>query len=94
MPSGSCRSIYNGIWWVRRGQAQAGFNKGDLASINFPLPPFPEQRRIVARVDELMAACDRLEASLATGDDTRHRLLDALLAEALAPAERDLVAAE
>jgi type I restriction enzyme S subunit len=29
--------------------------------------------------------CDRLEASLASGEHTRSRLLDALLAEALAP---------
>ena len=34
-----------------------------------------------------MGLCDRLEASLSTGDDTRRRLLDALLAEALAPAK-------
>ena len=60
-----------------------------------PLPPLAEQHRIVAKVDELMALCDRLEASLTTTDDTRRRLLDALLAEALAPAEeRELEAAE
>jgi type I restriction enzyme S subunit len=51
------------------------------------LPPLAEQHRIVAKVDELMALCDRLEASLAPGEDTRCRLLDALLAEALASAE-------
>lgn len=38
---------------------------------------------MVAGVDELMALCDRLEASLTDTDDTRHRLLDALLHEAL-----------
>jgi type I restriction enzyme, S subunit len=48
-----------------------------------PLPPIAEQHRIVAKVDELMVLCDRLEAALAAGDDTRRRLLEALLAEAL-----------
>jgi type I restriction enzyme S subunit len=52
-----------------------------------PIPPLAEQRRIVAKVDELMALCDRLEASLTASEDNRRRLLDALLAEALAPAE-------
>jgi type I restriction enzyme, S subunit len=51
----------------------------------FPVPPLTEQRRIVAKVDELMALCDRLEASLTTCDDARRRLLNALLAEALVP---------
>jgi type I restriction enzyme, S subunit len=51
----------------------------------FPLPPLDEQHRIVAKVDELMALCDRLEASLATADSTRQRLLEVLLREALEP---------
>ena len=49
-----------------------------------PLPPLAEQNRIVARVDELMVLCDRLEASLTDTASTRRRLLDALLSEALA----------
>jgi type I restriction enzyme, S subunit len=32
-----------------------------------------------------MALCDQLEASLTSGERTRRRLLDALLAEALVP---------
>ncbi len=52
-----------------------------------------EQHRIVAKVDELMALCDRLEASLTSGQDHGRRLLEALLAEAPAPAE-DVTPAE
>lgn len=48
-----------------------------------PLPPLAEQHRIVAKVDVLMALCDRLEAALATADTTRQRLLESLLHEAL-----------
>jgi type I restriction enzyme, S subunit len=60
-----------------------------------PLPPLAEQHRIVAKVDELMALCDRLESSLNATAATCRRLLDALLAEALAPADaRELEAAE
>lgn len=60
-----------------------------------PLPPLAEQHRIVAKVDALMALCDRLEASLDQTAAARRRLLDALLSEALAPAEaREMEAAE
>jgi type I restriction enzyme S subunit len=75
--------------------AQPTLNVGLIEQTPIPLPPFAEQNRIVAKVDELMSLCDRLEASLATADDTRRRLLDALLAEALAPADaREMEAAE
>lgn len=58
----------------------------DYLDFLIPIPPIAEQHRIVAKVDELMALCDQLEASLTGADDTRRRLLDALLAEALQPA--------
>ena len=54
-----------------------------LAKYCFPLPPLAEQRNIVAKVDELMGLCDRLEESLTIGSDVRGRLLGALLNEAL-----------
>ena len=63
--------------------AQKNINLGILVELLIPLPPLTEQHCIVAKVDELMALCDGLETSLATGDDTRCRLLGALLAEAL-----------
>lgn len=40
-----------------------------------------EQRRIVAKVDELMTLCDDLEASLTRTQTESRRLLDSVLAE-------------
>ena len=50
------------------------------------LPPLAEQHRIVAKVDELMALCDQLEAQLTTTQTDSRRLLEAVLEAALAPA--------
>jgi type I restriction enzyme S subunit len=68
-----------------KGASQGNLNLGLIRTFKIPLPPLAEQRRIVAKVDELMALFDQLELSLVTGQDTRHRLLNALLAESLAP---------
>lgn len=62
------------------------FRLTDVTQFVVPLPPLAEQHRIVAKVDALMALCDRLEASLTTADTTRQSLLTALLHEALDPA--------
>ena len=56
-----------------------------LRRIAVPLPPLAEQHRIVARVDELMALCDQLEAQLTATEADSRRLLEAVLHEALAP---------
>jgi type I restriction enzyme, S subunit len=80
---------------INQGMGQPNLNTPIIAGWFIPLPPLAEQQRIVAKVDELLALCDQLEASLTTADDIRRRLLEALLAEALAPDdERELEAAE
>ena len=73
--------------------AQKNINLEILTSVLIPLPPLPEQRRIVAKVDALMALCDQLEKNLAAADTARRSLLEALLHEALAPATEALEAA-
>ena len=79
--------IYDQATRSTTGTAQPTIALRPLRNFLVPLPPLAEQHRIVAKVDELMALCDRLEASLTTGDDTRRRLFDALLAEALEPGD-------
>lgn len=74
--------------------AQKNINLDVLSQVLIPLPPLPEQRRIVAKVNELMALCYQLEASLIAANSARARLLEATLHAALAPAAPLLNAAE
>jgi type I restriction enzyme S subunit len=68
-----------------RGIAYKGLNLGILRQFPIPIPPSAEQQRIVTTVDELMALCDQLETSLVEGEQTRSKLLEAMLYEALEP---------
>ncbi len=69
------RSKYfqNLLWDRSSSTTIAILNKGKWENLTFPLPPLPEQQRIVAKVDELMALCDQLE----------HREMDHLKSHAL-----------
>ena len=63
------------------GTAQPKMNQAKMNSIPIGLPPLAEQQRIVARVDELLALVDRLEADLAATRTAAVKLLDAAVAE-------------
>ena len=54
---------------------------GDIKGFAIPLPPLAEQRRIVAKVEQLMALVDALETQLAASRATAANLLSALVAE-------------
>jgi type I restriction enzyme S subunit len=58
----------------RKGIGISNLSSKALAMIPFPLPPLEEQSRIVAKVDELMALCDQLEAQ----QQDRRKLQNAL----------------
>ena len=58
-----------------------------LKSSVIPLPPLAEQHRIVAKVDELMALCDQLEAARQQRQQGRERLVAATLQRLNQPTE-------
>ena len=64
------------------GAGKPGLNLDNIRSLNTPIPPLAEQHRIVAKVDELMVLCVRLEAQLTTTQNDSRRLLEAVLAPA------------
>jgi type I restriction enzyme S subunit len=68
------------------GLTAKGIKAAKLKRLPVVVPPLAEQHRIVAKVDELMALCDRLEAQLTTSHSEHRRLLEAVLANALGPA--------
>ncbi|MGF1574726.1 MAG: restriction endonuclease subunit S [Cyanophyceae cyanobacterium] len=52
-----------------------------LLSAIIPIPPLPEQHRIVAKVDQLMALCDRLEEAITASQSKQTDLLNAVMAQ-------------
>jgi type I restriction enzyme, S subunit len=67
------------------GTANQG-NIGSTALLNelYPLPPLSEQKRIVTKVDRLMALCDDLQAKLTQSQDDAGRLMGAVVNELVA----------
>ncbi|NTV08293.1 MAG: restriction endonuclease subunit S [Chlorobium limicola] len=52
----------------------------DITGFIVPLPPIPEQHRIVARINQLMAMCDTLEQQIDAATSKNSELLNALTA--------------
>jgi type I restriction enzyme S subunit len=67
------------------GTAQPNLSSANLRLYEIPLPPLAEQHRIIAKVDELMALCDQLEAARRSREAVRDRLAVASLARLNAP---------
>lgn len=62
-----------------KGTAQKGIYLGQLSELPIAVPPIAEQHRIVAKVDELMALCDQLEAQHNNAADAHEQLVSHLL---------------
>ena len=55
-----------------------------ISAFTLVMPPFQEQKRIVAKVDELMTLCDQLKSRLQTSQQTQLALAESLVEGALA----------
>ena len=79
---------------VQVGATRQALTKAMIEQFDIPVPPLAEQKRIVAKVDELMALCDRLAAQQQERE-ARHVVLSraalARFADAPTPANLQLL---
>ncbi len=59
----------------------ASINMSQLRRCPIPLPPLPEQHRIAAKIDQLMALCVTLEQQIDAATGKQTGLLDAVMAQ-------------
>ena len=65
---------------IQVGATRQTLTKAMIEQFEIPLPPLAEQKRIVAKVDELMALCDRLESQQQEREEQASKLARASLA--------------
>jgi type I restriction enzyme S subunit len=65
---------------VNQGMGQPNLNTPIIAGWFFPLPPLAEQKRIVAKIDQLMSLCNTLEQEIKNSTDKQTAILNAVLA--------------
>ena len=64
----------------KRGGAQPCLYLSEISKFIFPIPPLAEQKRIVAKVDQLMELCNSLEQQLQDSTRKQTAILGAVLA--------------
>lgn len=63
------------------GGAQPNISKEKIVATPAPLPPLNDQRRIVAKVEQLMKVCDQLEERLGQAEDVASKVVQAVVQE-------------
>jgi type I restriction enzyme S subunit len=77
-------SMRQQIYDLGTGSTFPSVSYGQFRDLPIPLPPLAEQRRIVARVDQVMSLCDELEAGLLRLQADSERLMEAVVGRMLA----------
>ncbi len=87
-PSQGVETEYAYLWLLtidlaslNTGTSVPQINHQDIDPLAFPLPPLPEQHRIVARIDQLMALCDTLDHKIDDAACKQTKLLGAVMAQ-------------
>jgi len=78
------RSVQKQILDMATGMTATGVKASRLKELPLPIPPLGEQRRIVAKVTELLALCDQLKARIAAARAKNAQLAQALVEQAVA----------
>jgi type I restriction enzyme S subunit len=63
--------------------SQSNLNVDKVRKFLIPLPPLPEQTRIVKKLEELMNLCDELQSSISSSKEQNELLLQGALRDAL-----------
>ena len=70
---------YNTIMGIQVGISREGLSMTRLKDFLVPLPPLSEQKRIVCKIDKLMAICNNLESKLAQSKSDCDKLLSVIV---------------
>lgn len=62
--------------------AQPSISMGTIRDIDYPIPPLAEQKRIVAKIDQLMELCNSLKQQIKDSTDKQTAVLNAVLVKA------------
>jgi type I restriction enzyme S subunit len=73
--------LQNSIHARKRGGAQPCLYLSEIEKFLFSLPPLAEQRRIVTKIDKLMALCDQLDQQIDAATSKQTTLLNAVMAQ-------------
>jgi type I restriction enzyme S subunit len=72
-------NYYKTVAITGTGMTVAGIKQDELLNFIIPFPPFAEQHRIVAKVDQLMVLCDQLEQRQTNNIEAHQIMVETLL---------------